>query len=202
MTRAERQAGVTLIELLIVIVIGSVVSGALLMTWFSLNDSYSFTTRSSEAQGFARDAVARMGRELRDAEAKGGSLAITSASSDEVSFWTTFNVQGNESRQVEPVLTQYYYQDGSLHRKRSGIDTVIVGHLLNQTTSAGKAEVFTYDYIALDSHRVTGGTDPAESMYGTVSMVSIHLVVDLNPKSAPQPMDVSTSVHLRNQGLD
>ena len=72
--RTDRQAGLTLIELLIVIIIGSVISGALLMTWFSLNDSYSFTTRSSEAQDFARDTVARMGREIRDAEGEGGNV--------------------------------------------------------------------------------------------------------------------------------
>jgi len=121
-----RQSGVTLVELLVVMAIGSVLSGALLLTWFSLNNSYSFTTRSSNAQDFARDAVARMGRELRDAEPKGADLAIKYAANDEIVFTTTFNEQGNDSRLVEPVETRYwYYWDaarhvGRIYRSRGG----------------------------------------------------------------------------------
>lgn len=201
MTCSARQAGITLIELLIVIVIGSVISAALLMTWFSLNDSYSFTTRSSEAQDFARDAVARMGREIRDAEGKGGNLAIISADADQVTFTTTFNEAGNQSRLTEPVETRYYYLNGSLHRVRDGADSIVVDHLLNPVSS-GKPQVFTYDYFDPDEGPVSAGTNPTAGMLGTISMVHINLVVDLNPQSAPQPMDVTTSVHLRNQALD
>ena len=194
MRSSARQAGITLIELLVVIVIGSVISGALLMTWFSLNDSYSFTTRSSEAQDFARDAVARMGRELRDAEGAGSSTPIISADAHQVTFTTTFNEEGNESRLVEPVQVQYLYEDGCLYRIREDGDRrLLVDHLLND------AGVFTYSYINAGGHPVS---DSTPTVLGTISMMRIRLIVDLNPQSAPQPMDVSTSVHLRNQGLD
>jgi len=201
-----RQSGVTLVELLVVLAIGSVLSGALLLTWFSLNNSYSFTTRSSNAQDFARDAVARMGRELRDAEPKGADLAIIYADSDEIIFTTTFNEQGNESRQVEPVLTRYYYERddargvGRLHRQRGTRDDVIVDNLLN-SWDGNRADIFHYSYINRESEPVPFGQKPEEDMYGTISMIHIRLTVDLNPESAPQPMDVSTTVHLRNQGL-
>jgi type II secretory pathway pseudopilin PulG len=201
----------TLIELLVVIVIGTVLSGALLLTWFSLNSSYSFTVRSSSAQDFARDAVARMGRELRDAEPKGADLAIFYADNDEISFYTTFNEQGNESRQVEPVLTRYYYKwdaergVGRLYRQRGTTDAVVVDNLLNSRDFArdpnGEADIFRYSYVSPDGLPVRDGQTPEEDMYGTISMIRIHLSVDLNPQSAPQPMNVSTAVHLRNQGL-
>jgi prepilin-type N-terminal cleavage/methylation domain-containing protein len=197
MIRADRQTGLTLIELLVVIVIGTVLSGAILMTWFSLSDSYSFTARSSEAQDFARDAVARMARELRDAEGTGGDVAVQSADSGQITFTTTFNEEGNESRLVEPVETQYYFSEGSIHRVRDGVDRVVVDNVLNEA-----GQVFTYDYVDVDGDSVRGGTSPDPTMLATISVIHINLVVDLNPLSAPQPMDVSTSAHLRNQGLD
>jgi prepilin-type N-terminal cleavage/methylation domain-containing protein len=204
-----RQAGVTLIELLVVILIASIVSGALLLTWFSLNDSYSFTTRSSKAQDFARDAVARMGRELRDAEPKGGDLAVLYADSDEIRFTTTFNEQGNESRQVEPVLTRYYYQwddarsVGELHRVRGESDRIVVDNLLNPLgpDGDGSADIFRYAYVSTNGDYVPAAQTPEPDMYGTISLIRIHLSVDLNPESAPQPMKVSTTVHLRNQNI-
>jgi len=203
-----RQAGLTLIELLVVIVIGTVLSGALLLTWFSLNRSYSFTVRSSNAQDFARDSVARMGRELRDAEPKGADLAIVYADSDEISFTTTFNEQGNESRLVEPVLTRYHYVwdaergVGRLYRQRGATDAVVVDNLINPRDATDQADIFRYSYVNSESEPVPDGQTPDPEMYGTISMIRIHLSVDLNPESAPQPMDVSTTVHLRNQGLD
>ena len=67
----HRASGLTLVELLVVMTIGVIVSGAILLTWSSLTRSFSFTTKSSDSQDFARDAVARMGREIRDMEPLG-----------------------------------------------------------------------------------------------------------------------------------
>lgn len=209
MKTRKRQAGVTLVELLVVMVIMGVISGTLIFTWFALTDSYSFTTDSSNAQDFARDAVARMGRELRDAEPKGADLPLISADNDEIVFTTTFNEAGNENRTVEPVWTRYYYAYdasrgvGQLHRQRGSVDRIIVDNLLNPTyvDADGKtrADIFRYDYIASDSTYVTNAPVPDPEMLGTISMIRIHLIVDVNPGKAPKGMDVSTTIHLRNQ---
>jgi prepilin-type N-terminal cleavage/methylation domain-containing protein len=205
--RRDAQHGFTLIELLVVIVIGSIVSTAIYLTWFSLTDSYSFTSRSSKAQEHARDAVSRMARELRDAEPKGGNLAIQYADNDEVSFWTTFNEPGNDSRQVEPVLTRYYYvwDDargvGVLHRERAGSDTVLVDNLVNEGGADDDADIFRYAYVSTSGDFVPDASIPEPEMYATISMVRIGLEVDLNPQSAPQRMNLSTTVQLRNQGV-
>lgn len=162
MNRNRREDGVTLVELLVVLVIGSVVTGALVLTWFSLSDSYSFTTRSTEAADFARDAVARLSRELRDAEPLGSGAAIVAAKNDEISFTTTFNEAGNDSRRVEPVLTRYYYEwdeargVGCLHRQRGVHDDVVVDHLLNPRGADGRADIFRYAYVSSAARRMGG----------------------------------------------
>jgi len=85
---------------------------------------------------------------------------------------------------------------------------VIVDNLLNPRVvlnpSDGKlvADIFRYSYINRDGEPVPAGQTPDGDMYGTISMIRIRLTVDLNPASAPQPMDVSTTVHLRNQSLN
>lgn len=203
-----RSGGLTLVELLVVVVIGSIVTGALVLTWFSLSDSYSFTTRSTEAADFARDSIARMSRELRDAEPVGSGVAIISASNDEISFTTTFNEAGNESRLVEPVLTRYYFEwdeargIGRLHRQRGTRDLVIVDNLLNARDASGTADIFRYAYVSSDSTYVPDAQNPEAEMLGTISMIKIRLIVDLNPESAPQPMEVTVTAHLRNQRSD
>lgn len=199
-----RESGLTLMELLVVMTIGVVITGALILTWSSLTRSFSFTTRGSDAQDFARDAVGRMSREIRDMEPKGAVSAIIKADSDELIFTTTFNQAGNDTPLVEPVETRYWYswddlrKVGALHRDRGGVSTILVDNLLNERTGTD-ADVFRYSYVASDRTIVTDGMSPTVVEYDSISMIRIDLSVDLNPESGPQPMQVSTRVHLRNQ---
>ena len=201
----RRQSGWTLVELLVVMTIGVIITGALVLTWGSLTRSFSFTTRSSDAQDFARDAVARMSREIRDMEPKGAASSIVTAGSDELEFTTTFNEAGNDTPLVEPVLTRYWYtwdpirKVGALHRERGGVSRVVVDNLMN-TWDGTAANIFRYTYVASDHELVTDGPSPTPAEYDNISMIRVDLSVDLNPESAPQPMHVSARVHLRNQG--
>lgn len=201
-----RECGWTLIEVIVVVVIGTILTGALVLTWGSLTRSYSFTTRSSNAQDFARDSVARMSREIRDMEPKGAASAIILADNDELVFTTTFNESGNDTPLIEPVRTRYWYawdatrNVGVLYRQREGgTARILVDNLLNPR-NGGEADVFRYTYVASDRSIVSDGQSPTEVEYNDISMIRISLAVDLNPASAPQPMDVSVRVKLRNQG--
>lgn len=221
------RAGLTLVELLVVIAIGSVVTGALLLTWFSLGQSYSMTTKSTQSREFARDAVARLAREVRDAEPSGTYPALRSVGVDEIVFTTTFNDAANEQVSSEPLLTRYWYEwdvaagSGVLYRQRDSRTSGRVGYLfledgtrdpadrvmvivrdvLNPRDQAtGRATVFTYSYVGTDKEVVRDGAPPPAASLPTTFMVHISLSVDLNPESAPSPMDLSTSVQLRNQG--
>jgi hypothetical protein len=210
-----------MVELLVVLAIGSVVTGALLVTWFALGDSYSMTTTSTKAREFARDAVARMARELRDAEPLGTEPALRAAASDEVIFTTTFNDPDNDLVNSEPVLTRYWYEwddqtgTGAIHRQRDsdadqtlfqdGVidpddrDMIVVQNVLDPPGADGHADLFTYSYIGDGGVLVEQGDPPGTSSLPTVFLVHVSLSVDLNPESAPQPMDLSTTVQLRNQ---
>jgi prepilin-type N-terminal cleavage/methylation domain-containing protein len=225
--RERGRAGLTLVELLVVIAIGSVVTGALLLTWFSLGKSYSMTTKSTQSREFARDAVARLARELRDAEPSGTYPALRSVGVDEIVFTTTFNDAANEQANSEPLLTRYWYEwdaaagSGVLYRQRDSRTSGRVGYLdledgtrdpadrvmvivrdvLNPRDEAtGRATIFTYSYVDTDKDVVRDGSPPDAVSLPTTFMVRITLSIDLNPESAPSPMDLSTSVQLRNQG--
>jgi len=215
------RAGLTLIEVLIVVAIGSVVTGAILLTWFSLGDSYSMTSSSTKARELARDAVARMARELRDAEPKGSDAALLSVSTDDIVFTTTFNDPANTQVDSEPVLTRYWYEPGTggvgvIHRQRDtdgdeklfetdgsrdlgDRDMVVVRNVLNPVVD-GHATIFTYSYIDPDGNLVKKGPPPTEvGSIPTIFLIHIGLEIDLNPQSAPLPMELNTTVQLRNQ---
>jgi prepilin-type N-terminal cleavage/methylation domain-containing protein len=66
--RNGSQAGITLIELLITLVILSIVSTMLIGTWISLQRAYAFASAKNTATATARDALDRVSSEIRDAQ--------------------------------------------------------------------------------------------------------------------------------------
>jgi hypothetical protein len=211
MTRAarDRQAGMTAIEVLMVASIGVVVTVMMLLIWFALGDSYSFTTKASKSRELARDAVSRLQREIRDAEPLEGQDAVLSAGPFEISFTTTFNQEGNESDAAEPTLTEYRYDADtrSLWRSRdtNGNDVIdeedqsrmVVEHLLN-TGEGPPVSMFTYTYTNPSGFRQRTDS-PDQGLLRTIMLVDVRVLVDLNPGAAPKAMDLSTTVQLRNQ---
>jgi prepilin-type N-terminal cleavage/methylation domain-containing protein len=62
------QAGLTLIEILIGLIIMSVISTMLIMGWVSLQRAYTFTSVTNNARATARDALDRMSSEIRTSQ--------------------------------------------------------------------------------------------------------------------------------------
>lgn len=137
MTRTDKsQNGLTLIELLIGMVIATIISAMLLLSWFALNRSFVFAVNSGEARDNARLALSRMQREVRDAEqppygypVAGNEAAIYRARTYWIAFFSTFNEAGNNSAAwthvgasdiavpTAPHLIVYrLYSDGKLYR--------------------------------------------------------------------------------------
>ena len=89
-----RQAGITLVELLISIAILGVVSTMLVSGWISLQDSYGYSVTANDASATARDAVAVASRALRAAQpptlATPAPAMITAATPTEVDFYSAF----------------------------------------------------------------------------------------------------------------
>lgn len=196
-------------ELLIVIVIGSIVTGGILMIWFSISRSSAMTTSHAEARDFARDGIARLSREIRDAEAVPGKQAVQQARPNSIAFTTTFNVTGSEFDTTKPRLVRYVYDDvaGCLYRDTYAdgatyLDPyarrdIVIPHMLNDG-----AGLFNYTYVPSDGGSPLPApevTDPGN--LSRILLVRIHVIVDLDPGKAPNGMDITTQVQVRNQRI-
>lgn len=119
-SRGQRDAGVTLVELLVVMTISVVLGGMILLTWFALSGSYANTVKRGEAGDQARFALARMVREIRDLEQPPASVSevgLVRARPFYIVLYTTFNKAGNTSADVPPRLVMYrLYSNGELWR--------------------------------------------------------------------------------------
>jgi prepilin-type N-terminal cleavage/methylation domain-containing protein len=154
--RRAGESGMTLIELMVGLIVMTILSTMVLMGWFSLSRSYSFSISSNNARDDARLAMSRMAREIRDAERQQtvAEPQIVRARARWVEFYSTFNVAGNTSPTMAPRLVMYrLYSDGELWRFEDvdgvdGISGVSVGtstepwpantwDLVEQTTGEG-----------------------------------------------------------------
>jgi type II secretory pathway pseudopilin PulG len=225
--RRPREAGITLVELLVSMVVLGVVSTLLLGIWFSLQDSYAFSVRSAKQQEMARDSLSRLVREIRDSGGQAGSAAgssILTAKPQKISFTTAFNAAGVGEVRVDghgdgyPYLppqggyeyvvdadgtsgTLYRWRDTDEELGRSPDDRVdaVVTNVVN-----GSQPVFRYTCI-------NTGSGPSETPIGapyetseptdltSIISVQIHLKIDLNPGKSPQYMDLISTAQPRNQ---
>lgn len=113
------EAGLTLVELLVGMVVMLVLSGMLIMVYFAMTGSFSYSAKSSTARDQARQALARMAREIRDAEAipDNNEVAMVRAREKWTAFYSTFNEVGNSDPDMVPHLVIYrLYPDEEIWR--------------------------------------------------------------------------------------
>jgi prepilin-type N-terminal cleavage/methylation domain-containing protein len=130
-TARHSEAGVSLIELLVGIAIMSVISTMLLMGWFALSDSYSFSIKSADARDSGREALSRLQREIRDAQkptigsGTASDAILYRARPYTIALFTSFNEAGNDTMDwsggiavsTTPHLVVYrLYTDGEIWR--------------------------------------------------------------------------------------
>jgi prepilin-type N-terminal cleavage/methylation domain-containing protein len=211
MRRSADQHGLTLIELLVASAIMVVVSAMIILTWFSLQRSFAFTSDSDHQREAARDAVTRSAREMRDVKAPEGLVAIVAAEPNEFEFFTGFNVS-DQSPSAQPVEVRYVYdaRTHTIYRQRDGSDTgwsaegepqiVVLRNVVNDRTPAGSSTpLFSY-VVYKDGEQVTVNRVDGPDMQSIVS-VGIHVFCDLNPDKAPNYLELRTSAQLRNLRL-
>lgn len=209
-SRRRREQGLTLMELLIVCIIGSIVTGGMIFLWFNINRSSAMTVSHAETRDFARDGIARLSREIRDAEAAPETQAIQEATANDLSFYTTFNQAGNEISKTTPRLVHYRYVSNGM---KNGVETyrlvrqvegetgqrIVIPYLLNDGG-------FSYTYMTLDQAQnkyvlEENAASVPEEDYARILTVRIHVLVDLDPGKAPNPMEITTAAQLRNQRI-
>ncbi len=214
--RLRGQEGVTLMELLVGMIIMAILSTMLYLTWFTLNDSFAYSVRSSEARDNARQAMTRMVMELRDAQSRAGYAPVQSAGLNTVIFSTTFNEVGNLDQALVPRLVRYQYfaATGTIVRTvdsdgngslTNNTGQVILSNLVNNTkastmfgTAYAQTPVFIYSYY--DASGTLVHTSNLSSVASTMSIVdvTIRILVDLNPGKSPTFMDLQSTVQPRN----
>jgi len=189
----------TLVELLVVMVIMTVVSTMIILTWFSLQNSYSFTVTSTDQRVAARDAMSRMVRELRDAQGGLNTTPIVAASDTSVAFWTPFNNPGSSNLGVNrPTSFTYDARARTITRTAGGSTTVLIANIVNSTApaSSGNPPVFSYDYFSSDGKLHSNETIVPD--FASIIAVHVHVLVDLNPGKSPTFMNLESTAQLRN----
>lgn len=217
------QDGITLVELLIVMSILTVVTSMILMSWIALQKSYAQTSRASQSREFARDAVARMTQEIRDAQGSDQGSAITEAGEWKIVFYSTYNTTDSATTNTLPRQTAFVYQwdkttgSGKIYRvvdangnglyDELGADDslvatngrVVVDNVVNcnNPTVVKPTSVFTYSYYDASGVYTTDAA-PLDSAIINIRAVHIRVLVDMNPGHSPVYMDLQTTAQPRN----
>lgn len=169
--RGAGEAGITLVELLVSMVITVIVTALILTVYFALTSSFSYSAKSSTAREQARLAVGRMTREIRDAEAVTSidECAVRRARQRWIAVYTTFNESGNEDPYMTPHLVAYrLYGDKEIWRFEDvNGDGTISGFEMNPSPD--------------DSF------DAGEKTAGEGASLVVSNVVNYDPTTSPQP---------------
>lgn len=206
----NRQSGLSLVELLIAMTIMGVLSTMIIVVWVSLQDSYAFTTRSDEQREYARDAAARVTREIRDIQAQPGVDAVVVASPNEFWFYSGFNLP-NQLPTDKPRATRYTYDatTNTLYRQRDkSADAdqsplneprvVVATNVVNGHVPSGSSTpVFTYVVYDGLGNQVPMTTVTGSAMQSILS-VEIRLITDVNPGKSPNYFDLRSAAQPRN----
>jgi type II secretory pathway pseudopilin PulG len=194
--RGRRGSG--LIEVLVAMTIMTILSTMIVMVWISLQGSYAYSVKSADARGTARDTMARMRREIRDAmtQPSTGLGPIVSAENNHVQLMSAFNDAGGNVQSVD-----YWYRatsgtTGDITRKRgSGAEQVVAKNIVNVSEDT---PLFKYSYVdAAGNVVVATWVNPAD--VPRILTVEIHILADVNPGHSPTYMDLISTVQPRNQ---
>jgi prepilin-type N-terminal cleavage/methylation domain-containing protein len=213
--RRRGQRGLTLVELLVAMLIMGILTTMIIGSWVTLTKAYSSTSKSNRQRDFATQAIARMAREIRDAQrpATSATAAFVRAYPNEIRFYSTFNTTDADNPVTTPRLTRYILKEtdptthvGAVYREFPGPDGLfdtgddlsylVVADVVNLRTGD---DLFTYYAIDTDTGEMYGSDGmttlvPADR----VQTVGILLQVDLNPGKSPNYMDIKTTVEPRN----
>ena len=190
--------GITLIELLIAMTIMTILSTMIIGAWISLQGSYAYSAKSAEARSTARDTMARMRREIRDAmtEPSSGLGPIVTAENNHVRIMSSFNDLAGNVQSVD-----YWYRatssaTGTITRQRgAGPEQIVAKDIVNVANST---PLFRYSYMDAAGNVVVA-TSVAAADVPRILTVEVHILADVNPGHSPTYMELISTVQPRNQ---
>lgn len=240
--QSRSQAGLTLIEILVSIIILGIISTMLVMGWVNLQRASATVLRTNNARAALRDAMSRISVEVRAAQPTALPSATASAtpvevlqeaSPTEVQFYSAFNAVGanaDGSGAAAPRLTRIWLdpddhptswnqQCGTLLWQRDANDNgtlgdsgdrniVLARNVANDVVEdtahgADYTAVFRYGYRATEDDPVewTDNEDGTLDL-ATVVAVGVRLIIDKKMGGTPSYVDLTTTVRLRNAGVE
>jgi prepilin-type N-terminal cleavage/methylation domain-containing protein len=200
--QARRQAGMTLVELLVVMVVLIVVLGAIYTIWFGLQRSYSFTNEDLTAQDQARQAMGEMVEFIRTARAPDPApsedlnVVIYSADKNTLVFWT--DVDRDSSHDLELCRLRVDFSTGSLFRDTSqtGNPTFAGGTAVRLVTTGvtnNATDHPLFEYFRADGTQMTYPIDPT-----LIREIRIDLWIDIFVQNRPLAHELMSTVQPRN----
>jgi len=202
---ARRQAGLTMVELLVTMSIAVVLTGMILMTWFLLQSSSADQARANEARDISRESMSRMVREIRDASSP-GSTAVWYAGQDRVSVYTTFNDPGaTDGGFGNLLLTTFVYEENSgrivryrdVHNTPANLDDDRAMPIADHVLRDGSTPVFAYWHYGLNGEPTKAFPVPADRMQ-YIYAVEVDFMVDMNGVNPPSPVVLKSLAQIRN----
>lgn len=192
-SRMRDQSGLSMIELLIVILLLGVVGTAIFGILFTSNRAYTFSSDVREVMDDGRISLERIRRELR-----AGRRVYTASNAAALHFWVDQNQDAIEQpqEQICYVVRSVEADRWELTRWTVDLASCSAAAPAGARTIAAtlrSADVFTYD--------CGGGTpcpptDPASN--DVVREVTIGFQLDVRSASGPDILPVSATVRLRN----
>jgi prepilin-type N-terminal cleavage/methylation domain-containing protein len=119
-TRAGHEAGLTLIEVLVSMIIMGILTTMLVTVWVNLQRGAVFAMQADNATGAARDSIARIGTELRAAQPKVLPVASPTATA------TAMPVSDPPITYAKPWDVQFYSPVGSANVRTDGTGVAAV----------------------------------------------------------------------------
>lgn len=192
----KKLKGMTLVELLVAIGIMLIVTNGMAVLFYVAWTSQSYQLKLGQASFFASRGIITVVRDIRQAQqGEDGSYLLQSGDAFDIVFFG--NIDSDDA--VERI--HYYLDSGSLYRgvtdpsavapyaypAGDGSVTVVSGNVVNTAADA----VFEY----YDGNAALLATPVAP---GSVRMVGVRLLVDVDPFSSPIPVTVESLTAMRN----
>jgi prepilin-type N-terminal cleavage/methylation domain-containing protein len=219
----RRQAGVTLVELLVAMVIMTVITTMIIGGWIALQSSYANSVNQNDARSSARYALNFASAEIRDAQPQTVTTPpqspITVAQPMEIDYYSSYDQPGTAADGTGTAnlrLTRIYLNTttGTLYWQRdtngsgtwgSGDRTIVLAtNVVNNTTAnpnvtpaAAYTALFTYGYLDSNGNYTSADTVATANLAAIVS-VTVHVLVGAQRGHAIVPADLQITVAPRN----
>jgi len=219
------EAGLTLIELLVAMVILSIVGGMLVAGWVAMQRSVAVASARNAAQATVRDALERVSSELRAAQPLDPSVTphpfsfvSPGCGASSCVFYSAYNndavADGTGTAKLRltkiwldtsgstPQKTLYWQRDTD----NDGFDgsdrrIVLARNVVNTAPSVNRA-VFTYILGAPTAGAFATAASLDAGNAGALAAVQIELVVDANLSRPPGVVHLRSTVQPRNVGTE